>query len=105
MLDRLKQVLVKSFVGTIALGYLLAQVILYFTNIFADLGAGWTFKRIFGGMESFPATAAALRLQAEAPIRDAFDGILLLLIWLLLFRWLYFAPAAREIPSAQPTPE
>lgn len=36
MLNRLKRTLVESFVGAIALGYLLAQTILHFVNIFAS---------------------------------------------------------------------
>ena len=41
MFERLKQALVESFVGTVALGYLLAQCILHFVNIFASPLTGW----------------------------------------------------------------
>jgi hypothetical protein len=41
MFERLKRALVESFMGAIALGYLLAQCILHFVNIFASPIAGW----------------------------------------------------------------
>ena len=36
MLERFKRALVESFIGAIGLGYLLAQGILHFVNIFAS---------------------------------------------------------------------
>ena len=41
MLNRIKRALVESFVGAIALGYVLAQTIMHFVNIFASPIAGW----------------------------------------------------------------
>jgi len=38
---RLKQALIESYVGAIALGYLFAQGILHFVTIFASPVAGW----------------------------------------------------------------
>ena len=47
MLERLKRALVESFVGAIALGYLLAQGILHFVNIFASPIAGWVSRSYY----------------------------------------------------------
>jgi hypothetical protein len=45
MLDRIKGILVKSFVGAIGLGYLLAEAILTFVNIFASPIEGWLSRK------------------------------------------------------------
>ena len=94
MFDRLKRVLVKSFIGTIALGYLLAQAILYFVSIFPSLAAGW----VAGGT-----AFAASRL--ETALRQAVAFVVLLLIWYGLLRWLYFSPPREEKSGLAANPE
>jgi hypothetical protein len=49
MFDRLKQALVESYVGAIVLGYLFAQGILHFVDIFTTPVAGWISRKQYGG--------------------------------------------------------
>jgi hypothetical protein len=48
MFDRLKQAVVESYVGAIALGYLFAQLAQHFVNIFASPIAGWVARKQYG---------------------------------------------------------
>ena len=50
MFKRLKRALVTSFVGTIALGWVFAQVILHFAYIFSAPIAGWLMRREYRGV-------------------------------------------------------
>jgi uncharacterized RDD family membrane protein YckC len=95
MFDRLKRILVQSFIGPIALGYLLAQAILYLVNIFPTLAAGWVLSQ----------TAASARPQLQAAFRQAVAFVVLLLIWYGLLRWLYFTPINEQKPRLASNPE
>ena len=44
MFEKLRQTLVDSYVGAIGLGYLLAQGILSFVDIFSSPAAGWLMR-------------------------------------------------------------
>jgi hypothetical protein len=94
MLNRLKQAVVDSFVGAIALGYVLAQVILHFASIFAAPVAGWISRREYGGLMSRAANLPGFSFQDAAP--DAIRFFVLLLVWFALLRWLYFKPAQKK---------
>jgi hypothetical protein len=48
MFDRPKQAVVESYFGAIALGYLFAQLIEHFVNIFASPIAGWVARKQWG---------------------------------------------------------
>jgi hypothetical protein len=93
MLNRLKRALVESFVGAIALGYVLAQVIMHFANIFASPIAAWIARDEYRRLMT-----QSLAPQSPAPIgfpyRNALPELLsflfLLPIWFVLLRWLYF---------------
>jgi hypothetical protein len=63
MLNRFKQAVVDSFIGAIALGYVLAQVILLFVNIFASPVAGWVSRKQYGGLMPHTATLPGFSLQ------------------------------------------
>jgi hypothetical protein len=95
MLNRLKRVLVKSFIGAIALGYLFAEAILYFVNIFTAPITAWITQKLYVGLLVSPSTASrGLPLQAALP--QALGFLVLLLVWYGLLRWLYFTPLVEE---------
>jgi hypothetical protein len=50
MLERLRSVLVSSFVGAIALGSVFAQGILHFAYVFSAPVAGWLTRREYHGV-------------------------------------------------------
>jgi hypothetical protein len=54
MLNRLKRVLVKSFIGAIALGYLFAEAVLYFVNIFTAPISEWITQKCIWGSYRVP---------------------------------------------------
>ena len=103
MLSQLKRSLVESYMGAIALGWLLADIVLDFVNIFAGPVASWVSRSEFHGLDG----------RADVPtgflFRDALPGavkcLLLLVIWYVLVRWLYMSPLAGENPqqTAEPT--
>jgi hypothetical protein len=99
--ERLRRTLVESLIGAIALGYLLALDIGYFVNIFVAPVAAWAARKDYQGL--------MLHTQAPAgfPFRDALPELasflLLLLVWYLLFRWLYFEPFKKD--KSGPVPD
>jgi len=97
MLNRFKQAVVDSFIGAIALGYVLAQAILHFVNIFASPVAGWLSRKQYGGLMPHTATLPGFSPQDALP--DAVRFFVLLLVWFVLLRWLYFKPHKKEIPD------
>lgn len=103
MLDRLKQALIETYVGAIALGYLLAQGILHFVNIFASPVAHWVSRKQYGGLVPGTTTLPGFSLQDALPELVRF--LLLLLVWYALLRWLYVKPLAKEISEPAPNPE
>jgi hypothetical protein len=102
MFDRLKQALVESFVGAIALGYLLAQGILHFVNIFASPVAGWISRKQYGGLAPGTTSLPGFSLQDALPELVRF--VLLLLVWFVLLRWLYIRPLKEERSEPVPNP-
>jgi len=98
MFDRLKRVLVESFVGAIGLGYLLAQIALYFMSMFTAPVSGWAEKRLVRGIVG--GTTANLGFPLEASLTPGLAFLLLSLIWYVLLRWLYFTPPKERTPEA-----
>jgi hypothetical protein len=94
MFDRLKQALVESYVGAIALGYLFAQVILHFVNIFASPVGGWISRKQYGGL--VPGNTALPGFSLQDALPELIRFFVLLLVWSVLLRWLYFRPRANE---------
>src|SRR5215470_17405336 len=94
MLDRLKRALVESFVGAIALGYLLAQGILHFVNIFASPIAGWVTGNYYKGLMANTGLTSRSPLQYALPELVRF--FLVFVVFYILLRWLYFAPIKTE---------
>ena len=103
MFKRLKRALVKSYVGAIALGYLLAQVILHFVEIFAFPVAVWVERNYYQSIVPRTTPSAGLSFQDALPELERF--LILLLVWYLLLRWLYFKPFKKETCPPPPNPE
>jgi hypothetical protein len=101
MLERLKRALVDSFVGAIALGYLLAQGISHFVNMLASPVAGWVSRKEYGVMVAPNTSLAGLSFRDALPELARF--VVLLLIWYVLVRWLYFKPLGKK--TSVPNPE
>ena len=98
MLDRLKRVLVESFVGAIALGYLFASAILNFVNIFVAPVAGWASQKTYPGIIRQNNT---LGLPLQVAIPQLVSFLVLVLVWYILLRWLYFAAPAIDESVAE----
>lgn len=92
MLERLKQVLVESFVGAIGLGLLLSQALGHFANGLIMPFANWIARSEFRGFPNRPPPAFPLREGSPEFVRCC----VLLLIGYLLLRWLYFKPVEEE---------
>jgi hypothetical protein len=100
MFDRLKQALVESYVGAIALGYLFAQGILHFVNIFASPVAGWLSRKQYRGLGLVPGTTALPGFSLQDALPELVRFSLILLVWYVLLRWLYFKPLKEETSQA-----
>jgi hypothetical protein len=92
MLERLRKVLVESFVGAIALGWVFSQAILHFAYIFSAPVAGWAARRAYQGMLNRATTGFSL----QEALPELVKSISLLLIGYLLLRWLYYKPFEPE---------
>lgn len=95
MLRRLKRALKTSYVGPIALGYMLAEVILYFVNAFASPFASLVSQTIYQRVQPGQPRTTGILYIAAAP--DAIRFVLTLVIWFAFFYWLYLTP--EEIPG------
>jgi len=89
LLKRLKNALVDSFVGAIALGWLFAQGILHFANIFSTPFADWVTRREYRGLTD---RAMSTNFSFQAGLPELIRSFALLLLGYGLLRWLYFAP-------------
>ena len=94
MFNRLRKTLVESFVGTIALGWLLAQACLDFAFIFSAPLTGWISRREYLRFADHAPVAANFTLQDALP--ELVKFVCVLLVWFVLFRWLYLKPAKAE---------
>jgi hypothetical protein len=103
MFERLKRALVESFVGAIALGYLLAQCILHFVNTFASPIAGWVSRNDYRAI--IPGGAALAGFSLKDALPDLSRFVVLFLVWYLLVRWLYFTPPKTNASEPAPNTE
>ena len=103
MLNRLKQALVESYVGAIALGYLLAQTILHFVGVFTSPVTGWFTQNTYRGALASAGVPARSSLQYALP--EVIRFVVLLAIWYGLLRWLYFKPLQPTISEPRTNPE
>jgi hypothetical protein len=98
MLNRLKSALVESFVGTIALGYVLAQTIMHFVNIFASPITAWVARdeyRRLVPQSLAPQSPTPTGFPFRNALPELVSFLLLLLVWYVLVRWLYWKPVAQ----------
>jgi hypothetical protein len=103
MLERLKQSLVESFVGAIALGWLFAQGILHFVEIFTAPVTGWIVRNEYRGLMDRANVPAGFLVRDTLP--ELLRSFSLLLVWYVLLRWLYFSPLKKDTPEPTPNPE
>ncbi len=104
MLDLLKSALVDSSVGAVALGYMLAQSVLHFANVFANPVAGWITRGEYKDVVTHGTPMAGFTLRDGLPELVRF--VLLLAVWLVLVRWLYLMPPEQDalpIPDSDQT--
>jgi hypothetical protein len=67
MFERLKQSVVESYVGAIALGWLLAQSLVHFASIFTAPVAGCILRREYRGIHRIYNSPASFLLQDAVP--------------------------------------
>jgi|SRR5580693_3302692 hypothetical protein len=101
MLNRLKSVLVNSYVGAIALGYMLAQCFLHFVNVFSNPVAGWITRAEYKDVVTHGAPMVGFTFRDGLPELVRF--VLLLAVWFVLVRWLYLTPLKQD--TLVPTPD
>ena len=89
MLECLRETLVKTYIGAIALGYLLAHCVLQFAGIFTTPVGKWITRREYGDLLQHPPSSGLYWLDAGS---EAVGFLVLLLVWYLLVRWLYYKP-------------
>lgn len=111
MFERLRQTLVQSYVGAIALGYLLAQDVILLVGAFSSPVAVWAARRETARLlpmlstprpQGAPQPTQALRFPFEDGLSSLLGFLVLLLIWYLLFRWLYFRPFEKVLSEPSP---
>jgi hypothetical protein len=102
MLDRLKRTLVESYVGAIALGWLLATAVLDFVSIFTAPIQVWVSGNEYRAL-SHNNGPVGLHLQDALPA--IVKTFLVLLIWYFLFRWLYLKPVRAVLSEPASNPE
>jgi hypothetical protein len=100
MLDRLKRALVDSYVGAVGLGYLLSQCVGHFVNIFAMPVVQWVARDQYH--EIVPRSSG---LSPKDALPDLVKFVVMLLVWLVLLRWLYFAGPQEQVSQQAPNPE
>lgn len=103
MLKTLKRAIVESYVGAIALGYVLAQAILHFVAIFTDPVAFSLQRRELRDLGSHAVSTQGISFQDALP--ELIRFVLLLLLWYVLLRWLYFKPFKDEKSDPAPRSE
>jgi hypothetical protein len=100
MLERLRRIVVETYVGAIGLGYLLAQCVLNLVSVFSSPIAGWVLRRQFGDLAAH--STAFARSPIESALPPLINFVLLLLVWYLLMRLLYFKPFNKEAHAEAP---
>jgi hypothetical protein len=99
--NQLRRVLVESFVGAIALGWLLAQGLMHFVDVFAAPIGTWVARAEYREFANHPSVSTAFTFQSALP--ELAKSAALLSLCYALLRWLYFNPPAR--PKSVPDSE
>lgn len=95
MFSRLRRVLVESYVGAIALGWLFAQGLLHVASIFSAPVAGWIMRNEYSGLMMGRGSLA------QDALPELVKSVALLLLWYILLRWLYFKPLPSDATTSQ----
>ena len=98
MFKRLKKVLVESYIGAIALGWLFAQGIQHFAYTFSAPITGWLMRREYGGLITHTNLQTGFSLQDALP--EVVKCLSVLLIGYFLLRWLYFKPFEQQASAS-----
>ncbi len=101
MLNPLKKALVESYVGAVALGYLLAQIVLQFVGIFGAPISGWATRTDLKQM--MPSAAAATGFSYRDGLPYLVRFVVLVVVWLILVRWLYYKSVEPKQEVSKPT--
>jgi hypothetical protein len=89
MFKRLKQALVSSYVGTVAVGWIFAEGFLHFAYVFSAPITSWITRNEYRGIiEQSTVKGFAFRDAVPELVRS----IALLVLGCLLLMWLYFGP-------------
>ena len=99
MFERLRQVLVNSFVGPIALGWVFAQGILHFAYVFSAPVVSWLMRREYPAV--MERTAAHFGFSLSDAIPELARSVSLLLMGYLLLRWLYYRPSEQTKATSE----
>jgi hypothetical protein len=102
MLDRLRRILVESYVGAIAMGWVLADCIAHFVGIFSAPIAGWVSQKNYHALTqkmTEPQTTGSLDFPFQDALPELVRTVLFLLIWFAIVRWLYYKPFALASPQ------
>jgi hypothetical protein len=86
LVKRFKRILVESFVAAIALGWIFAQAILHFANIFSTPLASWLSRKEYR-MVSNVNVSPEFRVSDALP--EVARAVALFIVAGLLLRWLY----------------
>ena len=97
MLKRLRRVIVKSFIGAIALGYVFAQAISNFAWVFVAPVTGYFTRREYPGIIEHTVAPRGFSLQDALP--PLARACALFIVGYVLLRWLYFKPLEEEVPE------
>jgi hypothetical protein len=99
MADRLREALVRSYVGAIALGWILGQATLDCANLLVMPIAQWVLAQR-NRSSVLEATRPAISFQALLP--ELVRAIFLLAVGYFLLRWLYYKPEVQGTPETAP---
>lgn len=101
-MKRLKRVLVESFVGAIAIGWILAQGLMHFANALTTPFSTWIFRQQYRDLPNNPYRSTDFSFRYALP--ELAKCASLLVLCYILLRWLYFQPPIHEsVPDSAPT--
>ncbi|HEV2288943.1 MAG TPA: hypothetical protein VGR81_08325 [Candidatus Acidoferrales bacterium] len=101
MSKRVKGALVESYIGAIALGYLLAESILYLISFVAAPETAWAQQQYRSALSVHVSWAALAGAYAIDPL---VKFIILIVLWYILLRWLYLEKPATQTSAPAPAP-
>lgn len=103
MLKRLRDILVRSFVGALALGWVFAQAIMHFSYMIAAPMTQWLARREYNRLTL--RADISTRFSVLDAVPELLQSLVLFVVGYILLRWLYFRPLADPAtsPPLEPT--